>query len=431
MLYFRTRLVEFGVQTGRGFRQGLRALRSRNYRLFFMGQSISLIGLWIQRVALSWLVYRITLSPLSLGFVDFIGQIPIFFLTLLTGVWLERWDLRKLLLITQWMAVAQALVLAALTLSGTILYWHIVILSTFLGVVNSFDMPARQAFVVQLVDRKDDLGNAIALNSSLFNSARLIGPSIAGIAIAAVGEGICFLVNGLSYLGTIAALRAIRVPPRDPSIRPKPGLSGVIDGLEYAFNFPPIKALLILLTLLSLFGMPYLVMLPVFAKEVLGGGPKTLGYLLASTGVGALGGTIFLALRKSPIGLGKVATYATALFGVALSLFSMSRIQLLSISLMPLVGFGMVLSVSSCNTLIQTLVDEHMRRRVMSLYVVSLVGTGPVGSLLAGAAANLFGAPLTLFIGGLVCVGVSFIFYRNLPGLRALALPLLKEKGYS
>jgi hypothetical protein len=177
--------------------------------------------------------------------------------------------------------------------------------------------------------------------------------------------------------------------------------------------------------------MPYLVMLPVFAKEVLGGGPKTLGYLLASTGVGALGGTVFLALRKSPIGLGKVAAYATALFGVALSLFSMSRIQLLSISLMPLVGFGMVLSVSSCNTLIQTLVDEHMRRRVMSLYVVSLVGTGPVGSLLAGAAANLFGAPLTLFIGGLVCVGVSFIFYRNLPGLRALALPLLQEKGYS
>lgn len=431
MHYLKTRLVEAGHHTGKGFRHALRALGSRNYRLFFMGQSISLIGLWIQRVALSWLVYRITLSPLSLGFVDFIGQIPVFFLTLFTGVWIDRWELKNLLIITQWLAVLQAFLLAGLTLTGSVAYWHIVVLSAFLGLVNAFDMPARQAFVIRLVDQKEDLGNAIALNSSLFNTARLIGPSIAGVAIGAVGEGICFLVNGFSFLGTIAALKAIRVTESGSRAKPRPGLSGVLDGLEYAYNFPPIRALIFLLALLSLLGLPYLVMLPIFAREVLGGGPQTLGYLLASSGVGALGGTFCLALRKSPVGLGRVVALATALFGISLSLFSLSRYAALSIPLMSFVGFGMVLAISSCNTLLQALVDEHMRGRLMSLYVMSLIGIGPIGSLMAGASAKYIGAPATLFIGGIFCIAAACFFYRRLPALRALALPVLKEKGYN
>jgi len=411
--YFRTLFFESGARVEEGFRHTLRALGSRNYRLFFMGQSVSLIGLWIQRVALGWLVYRITLSPFSLGFVDFIGQFPVFCLTLFTGVWLDRVDVRNLLIVTQWLAVLQALALAALTLSGLVNYWQIVFLSAFLGVVNAFDMPARQAYVVQLVDRKEDLGNAIALNSSLFNAARLIGPSIAGVAIAAVGEGICFLVNGISFMGTIVALRSIRTPRRDSPEPPRSGLSGVLDGIEYAFGFRPIRSLLLLLTLLSVAGLPYLVMLPVFAREVLGGGPMTLGYLMACSGAGALGGTFFLASRKGADGLGKVTAAATVLFGLSLSAFSLSETPWLSFPLISATGFGMVLAISSCNTLLQTLVDEHMRGRVMSLYVMSLIGIGPIGSLIAGASARLAGAPLTFFIGGLICAAGGWKFGRK------------------
>lgn len=413
MEYFRTRFFEAGQNANQGFRHALRSLASRNYRLFFMGQSVSLIGLWIQRVALGWLVYRITLSPLSLGFVDFIGQFPVFCLALFTGVWLDRWDLRSVLIVTQWLAVVQALVLAALTLSGIITYWQIVLLSAFLGVVNAFDMPARQAYVIQLVEHRENLGSAIALNSSLFNGARLIGPSIAGVAIAAVGEGICFLVNGISFLGTIAALRAIRTPLRENAAQSRTGFSGVVDGIEYAFRVRPIRALLLLLTLLSLVGLPYLVLLPVFAREVLGGGPRTLGWLMASAGAGALGGTFFLASRKGPEGLEKVISMAVTLFGVSLSAFSLSSTPWLSFSLISIVGFGMVLAISSCNTLLQTLVDDHMRVRVMSLYVMSLIGIGPLGSLLAGAAARFAGAPATFFVGGLICAAVGWRFGKK------------------
>ncbi|MDO9509196.1 MAG: MFS transporter [Thermovirgaceae bacterium] len=413
MQYFKTRFFDTGSQAEKGFRHTLRALGSRNYRLFFMGQSVSLIGLWIQRVALGWLVYRITLSPLSLGFVDFIGQFPVFCLALFTGVWLDRWDLRNLLIVTQWLAIVQALVLAALTLSGVVTYLQIVFLSAFLGVVNAFDMPARQAYVIQLVEHKGDLGNAIALNSSLFNAARLIGPSIAGVAIAAVGEGVCFLVNGISFMGTIAALKSIRTPRKETPARSRPGVSGVLDGIEYAFGFRPIRALLLLLTLLSLVGLPYLVLLPVFAREVLGGGPKTLGYLMASSGAGALGGTFFLASRKGPEGLGKVIAMATILFGLSLSAFSVSSTPWLSFPLISAVGFGMVLAISSCNTLLQTLVDDHMRGRVMSLYVMSLIGIGPLGSLMAGASARFAGAPVTFFIGGLICAAGGWGFGRK------------------
>ena len=413
MEYFRTRFFEAGQNAGHGFQHSLRALGARNYRLFFTGQSVSLIGLWIQRIALGWLVYRITLSPLSLGFVDFIGQFPVFCLALFTGVWLDRWDLRNVLIVTQWLAVVQALALAALTLSGIVTYWQIVLLSAFLGVVNAFDMPARQAYVIQLVEHKEDLGSAIALNSSLFNGARLIGPSIAGVAIAAVGEGVCFLVNGISFMGTIAALRAIKTPRKKSATPSRAGISGVIDGIEYAFRARPIRALLLLLTLLSLVGLPYLVLLPVFAREVLAGGPRTLGYLMAASGAGALGGTFFLASRKGPEGLEKVISMATVLFGLSLSAFSVSSTPWLSFSLISVVGFGMVLAISSCNTLLQTLVDDHMRGRVMSLYVMSLIGTGPLGSLMAGAAARYAGAPVTFLIGGFICAAAGWRFGRK------------------
>ncbi|MDT8284483.1 MAG: MFS transporter [Thermovirgaceae bacterium] len=413
MQYFRTRFFDAGLKDEKGFHHTLRALGSRNYRLFFMGQSVSLIGLWIQRIALSWLVYRITLSPLSLGFVDFIGQIPVFCLTLFTGVWLDRSDLRNVLIVTQWLAVAQALLLAALTLSGFVSYWHIVFLSAFLGVVNSFDMPARQAYVIQLVERKEDLGNAIALNSSLFNGARLIGPSIAGIAIAAVGEGFCFLFNGISFLGTIAALRSIKTPLKETPTASRKGVSGVLEGIEYAFGSRVIRELLMLLALLSLIGLPYLVLLPVFAREVLGGGPQTLGYLMASSGVGALGGTFFLASRKGTGALPGIIARATALFGLSLSAFAVSATPWLSFLLISVAGFGMVLAISACNTLLQTLVDDHMRARVMSLYVMSLIGIGPLGSLMAGAAAHFAGVPVTFFIGGLICAAGGWRFERK------------------
>lgn len=418
MQYFRYRFLNLRDQASQGLLQIGRGLRSRNYRLFFFGQSVSLIGIWMQRVALSWLVYRLTDSPVALGLVDFTGQIPVFALSLFTGLWIDQVNLRTLLLVTQVLALLQALLLATLTLTGSILYWHIIVLSAFLGIINAFDMPGRQAFVIHLVERRQDLGNAIALNSSLFNIARLVGPSVAGMVIAFMGEGICFLLNGASFLATLLALKAIRVPKKETARLPKAGLSGVLEGLSYAFGHRPIKAILLLLSLLSFTGLPYLALMPVFARDILMGGPQTLGLLLAASGLGALVAGAILAARESPIGLGKTVATAAMIFGAGLSAFAVSPVAAVSTPLMVIVGFGFVLTVSSCNTLLQTLVEDSKRGRVMSLYVMALIGIGPIGSLLAGFLARFLGAPTTLFLGGLASLAGGLLFARSLPLLR-------------
>ena len=365
--------------------------RNRNYRLFFGGQGISLIGTWMQSVALSWLVYRLTGSALLLGTVGFVTQIPILVFSPVAGVLADRWPLRRVLVLTQSLAAVQALVLAGLTLTGLINVWEILVLGTVLGLVNALDMPIRQTFVIQMVDRPDDLGNAIALNSLLVNGARLIGPSIAGLVIAALGEGVCFLLNALSYSAVILALWAMRLPPHRRATGTASFTRGLREGITYALGFPPIRAVLLLLAASSLLGMSYATLMPIFAKEVLGGGPQTLGFLLGATGTGAMLGALYLAARSTVVGLGRVIALGQGLFGLGLVAVSFSRVLWLSLPLMVLVGLGMMLQIASSNTVLQTVVEDDKRGRVMSLYSVAFLGMMPFGSLLAGSMAHSLG----------------------------------------
>ncbi|HEX9916875.1 MAG TPA: MFS transporter [candidate division Zixibacteria bacterium] len=395
-----------------------RALYSRNYRLFFAGQGVSLIGTWMQRIATGWLVYRLTGSAFLLGMVGFAGQIPIFLLSPIAGVLADRWDRRLLIIVTQTLSMLQAFILTFLILTHTIAIWHIIFLSIFLGIVNSFDTPVRQAFVVEMIEKKEDLGNAIALNSSIFNGARLLGPSIAGILIAAVGEGICFLLNGISYIAVIFALVAMRIKSQKKPIRQTHVLHGLKEGFAYSFGFAPIRSILLLLGLVSLVGMPYAILMPVFAKDVLHGGPSILGFLMAATGVGALVGALYLASRRSPKGLEKIIALSTTIFGVGLIVFSSSRQIWLSLPLMSLTGFGMMAQMASSNTILQTITDDDKRGRVMSFYTMSFLGTAPFGSLLAGGLASKIGTPQTLLLGGVCCILGAFLFTRQLSTLR-------------
>ena len=395
-----------------------RALSSRNYRLFFAGQAFSLVGTWMQRVAMSWLVYRLTLSPFALGIVDFASQIATLLLGFFAGALVDRVDLRRLLVWTQGLAMGQALVLSALTLSGKATFLAVLTCGAFLGMINAFDMPARHAFVIRMVEKKEDLGNAIALNSSLFNLARLLGPSLAGIVIAAVGEGLCFLLNGLSYFSIIVALKAMRLPPVTEERHPSPALAGIRQGLAYAWQIRPIRDILTLLCCLSLLGLPYVVMMPVFAREVLHGGPKTLGFLMGATGIGALAGSMLLAARKGTKGLEKGIPVAAGLFSAAVIGFALSPVPAASYVLVALAGFGMISTLASCNTMLQTLVENAYRGRVMSLYTMSLVGIAPFGSLLAGWLTGLIGVRLALAIGGACCMAASAWFWNRLHAFR-------------
>ncbi len=412
-----------------GLRLVFRTLQYRNYRLFFSGQGISLIGTWMQRIAMSWLVYRLTNSAFLLGVVGFAGQIPTFLLAPFSGVWTDRWNRHRILVVTQILAMIQALILAILVLTGSIAVWHIIFLSMVLGSVNAFDIPARQAFIVDMVEKREDLGNAIALNSSMFNSARLIGPSIAGILIAAVGEGICFLLNGISYLAVIAALLAMKITPRKPQTKKTHVLQGLKEGFSYAFRFPPIRSILLLLALISLMGMPYAVLMPIFAKEILHGGPHTLGFLMAASGIGALTGAMYLASRRSVLGLGKTIPLAASIFGVGLIVFSLSRASWLSYSLMLVTGLGMMVHMASSNTVLQTIVEDDKRGRVMSFYAMAFMGTAPFGSLLAGGLASSIGAPHTLMIGGAFCILGSLMFASKLSSLREMVRPIYAKIG--
>ena len=413
---------------GAGFM--VRALRHRNYRLFFAGQSVSLVGTWMTRIATSWLVYRLTGSALLLGLVGFAGQIPSFLLAPFAGVLIDRWDRHRLLIVTQILAMLQSAALAVLALTGVINIWHVLALSLFQGLINSFDMPARQAFVVQMVEDRADLGNAIALNSSMVNAARLLGPSIGGVLIAAVGEGWCFFWDAVSYLAVIASLVLMRLPPRPQrtSSRSKV-LPELREGLAYVAASPPIRSILLLLALVSLVGMPYTVLMPVFASTILHGGPHTLGFLMAATGVGALLGAVFLARRRSVLGLGKVIPFTAALFGASLAAFSLSRFLGLSLVLLLFTGVGFMVTMSASNTVLQTLVEDDKRGRVMSLYTMAIMGMTPFGSLLAGGLASRIGAPRTLLFGGLGCIVAALWFTLLLPRLRERVRPIYIEMG--
>ncbi len=402
----------------------MRAFRHRNYRLFFFGQLTSLIGTWMQTVAQAWLVYRLTDSTILLGLVSFCGQFPVFLLAPLAGAVADRHNRHRLLILTQITAMLVALALALLTLAGHIRVWEIFLLATMLGLVNAFDIPARQSFIVEMVGRKD-LANAIALNSSMFNAARIVGPSIAGLMVAAVGEGWCFLVNSVSFLGVIVSLLLMRITPRVITGHRTPMLSHIREGLGFARRNLPIRSLLMLLGIVSLTGMPYVVLMPIFADRVLHGGAETLGVLMACTGVGALLGALTLAARRSLRGLSSLIGYAVLSFGSALILFSFSRSVWLSALLLVPVGFSVMVQMASSNTLLQMMVPDDFRGRVMSLYSMMFMGMGPLGALLAGTIAHHIGAPMTVAIGGVCCILAGLLFRTFLPAIRGEARKLV------
>jgi len=407
----------------------VRALRHRNYRLFFAGQGISLIGTWMQRIAMGWLVYRLTHSAFLLGLVGFTGQIPIFLLTPFAGVLADRLNRHRMLVVTQTLAMMQALALALLILTGTIAVWHIVFLSIFLGFVDALDMPVRQSFLVEMIENREDLGNAIALNSSIVNSARLIGPSIAGILIAYVGEGVCFLLNAISYLAVIASLLAMKIVARRIESPGTDIFQGVKEGFSYAFGFSPIRSVLLLISAVSLLGMPLTVLMPVFAGDILHGDSHTLGFLMGASGTGALVGAIYLASRRKILGLEKWTALACGIFGVGLIVFSQSRNFWFSLLLMLITGFGMLVQMASANTLLQAVVDEDKRGRVMSLYTMAFRGMVPFGSLLGGSLASKIGAPNTVLIGGASCVLGALLFTRTLPSMTKMVRSVYAKKG--
>jgi MFS family permease len=433
----------------------LGALKYRNFRLFFFGQSISLIGTWMQQVAMMWLVYRLSgfRSEFLLGLVGFCSQIPFFFVAPVAGVYSDRWNLQRTILATQGLAMLQAAVLAVLTLTGTVLIWHVLALSVCMGLINAFDMPARQAFLIQMVEGRESLANAIGLNSSMFNGARLVGPAIAGYVIAQTGEGFCFLLNALSYLAVLAALLAMRLPPPGPAKPPQHVLRELAAGFRYAFGFPPIREILLFLALINVAVVPLTVFMPVFATSLLDGGADVLrrlttavgldsatstadktaalvyGLLTAALGLGALLGALSMAARKSVVGLGRQIAWTSALFGLGLIAFSFSRVLWLSLLLLGTMGFAVMMETAASNTILQTIVDDDKRGRVMSFYTLSFLGVAPLASLVAGSLAARFGAPRVVLIAGIMCIAGSLLFAWRLPVLRKIIRPIYRRIG--
>jgi MFS family permease len=406
-----------------------RSLQYRNYRLFFGGQSISLIGTWMQRIAMPWLVYHMTGSAFLLGVVSFAGQIPTFILAPVAGVLTDRFSRYRVLLITQVFSLLQAMILAVLALTGIMQIWHLVVLSIVLGCINAFDVPSRHSFVVEMVEKKEDLGNAIALNSMMFNGARLIGPTVAGIMLATTGEGICFLINAVSYVFVIISL--LMMKPDKKKIRKKKSnmLTDMKEGFNYTFGFAPIKYLLLLLGLVSLMGSSYQVLIPVFAKEILHGGSDTFGFLMGAAGFGALVGAGYLASRETILKLSRLIPAATALFAIGLIILSFSKLLIFSIILMVFIGLGLMLQTASSNTILQTITDDDKRGRVMSFYTIAIMGTAPFGSLLAGYLAKLIGTPATILISGATCLAGALIFLKKLPELKTIVRPVYVKMG--
>ena len=381
------------------------------------------------RVATSWLIYRLTDSAFLLGLIGFSGQISVLIFGPFAGVWVDRWNRHRVLVVTQTLSMVQSFVLAALALSGRITFWEILVLSLMQGSVNAFDMPARQAFVIEMVEERGDLANAIALNSSMVNGARLIGPSLAGLLIAAAGEGYCFLIDGISYIAVIISLLLMVVSRESRKQEGENVFTELKRGWQYTRGFVPIRAILLLLALVSLVGMPYTVLMPIFAGSVLHGGAHTLGFLMAASGVGAVSSALVLARRQTVRGLGRIIPLNAGIFGVALVGFSLSRWFWLSLVLMVATGYGLMQQMAASNTVLQTIVEEDKRGRVMGFYSMAIVGTAPFGSLIAGVVANRIGAPATLGIGGALCALGALWFVRKLPQVRALIRPIYVRLG--
>ena len=406
----------------------LRALRHRNFQLFFSGQLISLIGTWMDNISEAWLVYRLTGSSLLLGTVAFAGQIPVFLLAPIGGMVADRWNRQRVVIATQASSMVLAGILAVLTLTGRVKVWEVVVLAALMGAVNAFDIPARQAFLVDMVGR-EDLMNAIALNSSMFNGARVIGPSIAGILVASIGEGWCFAANSISYIAVIVGLLLMHVN-RAPveTLRVSP-FEHIVEGFRFVWDTGPIRALLLLLGLVSLVAMPYSVLMPIFAAKILHGNARTLGVLMGATGVGALGGALTLASRSGVKGLGRWVAIACASFGTFLILFALSRWYFLSVAMLVPVGFAMMVQMASSNTLIQAMVPDRLRGRAMAVYSMMFMGMAPIGSFLSGWSADHIGAQWTLAIGGVVAIIGAAFFARNLPKIRVEARELIIAQG--
>ncbi len=407
----------------------VRALRHRNYRLFFGGQTVSLVGTWITRIATGWLVYRLTGSDLLLGIVSFCGQIPTLFLAPVAGVFVDRWNRHRVLVATQALSLLQSLALALLTFAGVITVGEILALQVFQGVINAFDTPARQAFVVSMIEDRADLPNAIALNSSMVNASRVAGPAIGGVLIASMGEAWCFLVDAISYVAVIGSLLAMRITREERAPAASRLVEELATGFRYVRDFEPIRTVLLLLALVSTMGMPYAVLMPAFASKILHGGPNTLGILMGMSGVGALVGAVYLASRPSVLGLGRVIATSVTVFGMALIGFALSRTLWLSVALLPLVGAGFMVALASSNTVLQTIVEEHLRGRVMAFYAMAFLGTAPIGSLFAGTLAEHIGEPATVIIGGVACIAGGLWFRSRLGRLRELVRPIYVKRG--
>lgn len=406
-----------------------RALRHRNYRLFFAGQGISLVGTWLTQVASAWLVYGLTNSALLLGVAAFAGQAPMFFCAPFAGVWVDRMNRHRVLIATQTLAMLQSGLLAFFALRGTLDVPHIIALNLFQGFINVVDMPARQAFLVELLDDRNDLANAVALNSSMVNATRLIGPSIAALLIGLVGEAYCFLIDSLSYVAVIGSLLAMRVAARPRATRRAHVFADLREGFRYVVGFAPIRAVLLLLATVSLVGMPYSVLMPVIAREVLHGGAATLGLLTGGAGLGALCGALYLATRRSVIGLGRVIPLAGLVLGASLLALSQSRALLWSLPIVVAAGSGMMVQLAASNTIVQTIVDDDKRGRVMSFYSMAVFGVMPFGSLLAGSLADRLGVEATLLCAGVLSCVAALCFLRALPALRTAVRPIYQRLG--
>jgi MFS family permease len=410
------------------FQDTIRSLKYRNFQLFFSGQLISLVGTWMQNVAQAWLVYRMTGSSVLLGVVSFAGQIPVVPLAPLAGMVADRMDRRKVVIATQTASMVLALVLAVLTLTKLVNVWEVVVLAALMGVVNSFDIPARQSFLVEMVGR-EDLMNAIALNSSMFNGARIIGPAIAGILVASIGEGWCFFANGVSYIAVIVGLLMMRMPHRRIERKGVSALEHIAEGFRYARQTGPIRALLLLLGLVSLVAMPYTVLMPIFAAQILHGNARTLGVLGAATGVGALGGALTLASRTKVHDLGRWVAIACGASGAALIGFGLSRWYILSVIMLVPVGFSMMTQMGACNTLVQAMVPDRLRGRIMAVYAMMFMGMAPLGALLSGEVADHIGAQWTVALGGALTVAGAVVFARHLPKIHVEVGELITAQG--
>jgi MFS family permease len=396
-----------------GLKTSLRALRYRNYRLYFGGQGISLTGSWMQQVAMGWLVYRLTGSAFYLGLVAFFAQVPVFIMSPLAGVLADRWDRMRIMLLAQTLAMAQALVLALLMFTKVIAPWHLLPLAFFLGVANALDAPARHSFIVKVVERKEDLGNAIALNSAMFNGARLVGPPLAGILVALAGEGICFLINGVSYLAVIFALLAMRFPARALRRKPMGFWLELREGFAYTFGLRPIRLIIALIAWVSLVGISYMTLMPIFVRKILGRGPSSLGFLMGAAGCGALLGALALASRRGRQGLGTIMVSGSLLFSAVLVCLGMARVFWLAMILMFFGGLGMMVQMASANTYIQHLISDDKRARVMSIYTMAFMGATPIGSILVGVLASAIGVPGTIVLGGTLSLLGTLVFARR------------------